>query len=186
MEKNIETMREQIKKGYLKLAILYTLLREPLHGYEIIKRIKMGTFNILTPTAGSLYPALKELEADGLVRGEWRQHKRKIKVYSITDKGKEAFKQIIEKHFTLASAIRKWLLKYLTLVHSIEDVETTPVLMQAVKAILLDENVPIKDRIEVLRDLKGKLCELSNFLNKFIIGIDERIKILEKEVENLK
>ena len=184
MKKDMGIMKEQIKKGYLKLAILYTLLKEPLHGYGIIKRIKASTFDILTPTAGSLYPALRELEASGLIKGEWRQHKRRIKVYSITDKGKEAFKQIIEKHFTLASAIRRWLLRHLALIHPIEDVETTPVFMQAVKAILLDENVSIKDRIEVLRELKEKLQELNDFLDKFIVSVDKRIKMLEKEIGN--
>ena len=76
------------------------------------------------------------------------------------------------------------MLRHLALIHPIEDVETTPVFMQAVKAILLDENVSIKDRIEVLRELKEKLQELNDFLDKFIVSVDKRIKMLEKEIGN--
>ena len=186
MKKSTEIMKEQIKKGYLKLAILYTLLRGPLHGYEIIKRIRENTFDLLTPTAGSLYPALKELEANGLIRGEWHQQKRRIKVYAITDKGREAFRQVIEKHFSIASAIRKWLLKQLAPVHPVEIGETTPVFMQIVKVLLLNENATIKDRIEALRDLKERLQQLNEVIDKLVSNIDRRIRSLEAEIKSLK
>jgi len=185
MEKSMEMMREQIKKGYLKLAILYTLLKGPLHGYEIIKRIRENTFDLLTPTAGSLYPALKELEVNGLIKGEWRQRKRRIKVYMITDRGREAFRRIIEKHFSIASAIRKWLLKQLAPIHFVEIDETTPVFMQAVKVILLDENATIKERIEALKDLKMRLQELNEIIGKIVSSIDKRISSLEAEIKLL-
>jgi len=186
MEKSTEIMKEQIKKGYLKLAILYTLLKGPLHGYEIIKKIRKNTFDLLTPTAGSLYPALKELEANGLIRGEWHQQKRRIKVYAITDKGREAFRQVIEKHFNIASAIRKWLLKQLAPIHPIEIDGTTPVFMQIVKVILLDEDATTKEKIEALKDLKKRLWQLNKVINKLMFNIDKKIRSLEAEISLLK
>ncbi|MEM2341017.1 MAG: PadR family transcriptional regulator [Candidatus Bathyarchaeia archaeon] len=176
-------MKEQLKKGYLKLAILYTLLRGPLHGYEMIKRIKESTFDLLTPTAGSLYPALKELESDGFITGRWIQQKRKIKVYMITEKGKEAFREVIDNHFKLASAIRGWLLTRLAPIHPIEEEPTAPALMQqAVKIILLGDNVKVEERIEFLKEFKRILQRVNETIGKLIVSIDKRIRDLEAEI----
>jgi len=178
-----EIMKEQLKKGYLKLAILYTLLRGPLHGYEMIKRIKESTFDLLTPTAGSLYPALKELESDGFITGRWIQQKRKIKVYMITEKGKEAFREVIDNHFKLASAIRGWLLTRLAPIHPIEEEPTAPALMQqAVKIILLGDNVKVEERIEFLKEFKRILQRVNETIGKLIVSIDKRIRDLEAEI----
>lgn len=184
MEKeSTEIMKEQLKKGYLKLAILYTLLRGPLHGYEMIKRIKESTFGLLTTTAGSLYPALKELESDGFITGRWIQHKRRVKVYMITEKGKEAFREVIDKHFKLSSAIRGWLLTRLAPIHSIEEEPTAPALMQqAVKIILLGDNVEVKEKIELLKEFKRTLQRINEAISKLIVSIDKRIIDLEAEI----
>jgi len=32
--------KDQMQKGYLKMAVLLVLMRRPLHGYEIMKEIK--------------------------------------------------------------------------------------------------------------------------------------------------
>jgi len=187
-ERSTEIMKEQLKKGYLKLSILYTLLQGPLHGYEMIKRIKESTFNLLTPTAGSLYPALKELEMDGFIKGEWlRQRNRLIKVYTITEKGKETFKEVIEKHFELASAIRRWLLSQLAPIHQIgNDFSTMPALMeQAIKIFMLSNNAKIEDKIEFLKNFKKKLEQINDVIDRLILNIDRRIKDLEGEITKL-
>lgn len=184
-EKSTEVMKEQLKKGYLKLAILYTLLKGPLHGYEMIKRIKENTFGLLTPTAGSLYPALKELEADGFIKGRWCLQKRRMKVYMITDEGKEAFREVIEKHFSLASAIRGWLLKQLAPVHYAEENKETPELMQrAIRIILLNESIAANERMIFLKDFKEKLQQINRIINNLISSVDKRIEELKEESKN--
>ncbi len=184
--KSTRIMREQIKRGYLKLAILYALIKGPLHGYELIKKIKENTFDLLTPRAGSLYPALKELEADGLIKGEWQHRKRRIKVYAITDKGREAFREVIEKHFSIASAISKWILTQFASLHFIENIEATPVFMQAVKIILLDENAAVEEKIEALKDFRERLQRLNEVLGRLVTNVDKRIKSLEAETKSFK
>ncbi|MEM1530922.1 MAG: PadR family transcriptional regulator [Candidatus Bathyarchaeia archaeon] len=182
-KESTEIMKEQLKKGYLKLAILYTLLRGPLHGYEMIKRIKESTFGLLTPTAGSLYPALKELEFDGFITGRWIQQRRRVKVYMITEKGKEAFREVIDNHFKLASAIRGWLLTRLAPIHPIEEEPTAPALMQqAVKIILLGDNVKVEEKIKFLKEFKRILQRVNETIGKLIVSIDKRIKDLETEI----
>jgi PadR family transcriptional regulator PadR len=81
-------------QGTLHMLILKTLTLEPLHGYGIgvrLEQISNGGFEV---NAGSLFPALRRLERDGLVRGEWRvtENNRKAKYYHLTPQGRARFK----------------------------------------------------------------------------------------------
>ena len=71
----------------MRAAILTLLAEQPLHGYEIIQQITTRSGGVWTPSPGSVYPALEQMEALGLISGEQQDDKR---VYSITDKGRLA------------------------------------------------------------------------------------------------
>jgi len=60
-----------LKRGSAELAILSLLESEPLHGYEIAKRIGRQTNGVLTFQVASLYPMLYTLEKRGWIKGEW-------------------------------------------------------------------------------------------------------------------
>ena len=51
----------------LELAVLGLLLESPMHGYELRKRLTglLGAFRAFS--YGSLYPALRRMQADGLI-----------------------------------------------------------------------------------------------------------------------
>lgn len=77
-------------KGTLDLLILKTLELEPRHGVAIADRIAQitgGTFRI---KAGSLFPALHRLEAEGYLSGEWGEtaEGRRAKVYTLSGAGR--------------------------------------------------------------------------------------------------
>jgi PadR family transcriptional regulator, regulatory protein PadR len=77
-------------QGTLHMLILKTLSLEPLHGYGIgvrLEQISRGGFLV---NAGSLFPALRRLERDGLIRGEWRvtENNRRAKYYHLTPQGR--------------------------------------------------------------------------------------------------
>ena len=57
-----------------------------MHGYQIIQELATRSGGSWTPGAGSVYPALEQMEAQGLISGDQQADKR---VYSITDKGRE-------------------------------------------------------------------------------------------------
>ena len=68
------------------MLILKTLSLEPLHGYGIgarITQISKGTFQV---NAGSLFPAFRGLERDGLIEAQWRatENNRRAKWYGLT------------------------------------------------------------------------------------------------------
>ncbi|NWG08782.1 MAG: helix-turn-helix transcriptional regulator, partial [Nitrososphaerales archaeon] len=149
-EKIVSSWERQMQKGYLKLATLFTLTRGAMHGYRMMGRIKELTLGMIKPTAGGLYPALKELEEEGLVRGEWEQEDRR-KVYHITKKGREVFREAVEKHFELVSFTRGWILKGLSELKIIREVKQPLDMTPEIRVLLLDKKASVKEKIEALK-----------------------------------
>ena len=80
---------KEAQKGYIRVAVLILLSQKPHHGYEIMKEIRDKTKGFWKPTAGGVYPILRDLEESGYIEGEWSSLKnRKIKVYKITETGR--------------------------------------------------------------------------------------------------
>ena len=81
----------KIKRGSGELAILALLDREPLHGYEISKRIAQTTGGVLQFNLASLYPLLYRLEKRGWVKGKWEEAPsgRERRYYQLTRQGKK-------------------------------------------------------------------------------------------------
>jgi len=172
--------KQQMKKGYLKLMILFTLLREPLHGYEIIKRINEYSFGLLTPTFGALYPSLRELENKKLIKGIWKSDGRRIKVYEITENGKKVFEKTVRKHLEMASTIRKWIFRELVASGIMDEIKLpSAVTLEAVKVLLLDDKADSKTKMAALKRLKEEFQRLNDALNILIANLKERIRELE-------
>src|SRR5256714_9947655 len=57
-------------KGLLRYYILHKIAQNPIHGYEIIQDIDSKTEGAWRPGAGSLYPILKKLVSEGLIKAE--------------------------------------------------------------------------------------------------------------------
>jgi PadR family transcriptional regulator PadR len=77
------------------MLILKTLALEPMHGYGIGVRLAQISRGVFQVNAGSLFPALRRLERDGLIAGEWRttENNRRAKYYRITASGRTRLKQ---------------------------------------------------------------------------------------------
>src|SRR5437762_10810568 len=73
------------------MLILKTLQLEPLHGFGIATRIEQISRGVFRVNPGSLFPAFRRLERDGLIKGEWREteNSRRVKYYSLTAAGKK-------------------------------------------------------------------------------------------------
>jgi transcriptional regulator len=82
-------------QGTLDMLILKTLALQPMHGYGIGVRIDQISHGVFQVNAGSLFPALRRLERDGLIDGEWRdtENSRRARYYSITTQGKARLRQ---------------------------------------------------------------------------------------------
>ena len=74
-------------RGDVRAAILTLLAEQPMHGYQLIQQITERSGGVWTPSPGSVYPALSQLEDEGLVTFE-RVDGRKTA--SLTDAGRAA------------------------------------------------------------------------------------------------
>ncbi len=85
-----------IKRGSSELAILSVLAGEPLHGYELARRIEQQTQGVLKFTLASLYPVLYGLERRGLIRGTWQEATsgRRRRYYRLTAAGRREMKPL--------------------------------------------------------------------------------------------
>jgi PadR family transcriptional regulator, regulatory protein PadR len=82
-------------QGTLHMLILKTLTLEPMHGYGIGVRLEQISKGVFQVNAGSLFPALRRLERDGLIAGEWRatENNRRAKYYTLTADGRARLKR---------------------------------------------------------------------------------------------
>ena len=89
----------RIKRGSGELAVLALLDQEPLHGYEISKRIAQSTRGVLQFNLASLYPLLYRLEKRGWVKGRWEEAPsgRQRRYYHLTSKGKKQLAPLREE-----------------------------------------------------------------------------------------
>lgn len=79
----------EVLKGTLDLLVLKTLDVEPRHGVGVADRIAQISGRTFVVRPGSLFPSLHRLEADGCIKGEWREtpEGRRAKYYTITAAG---------------------------------------------------------------------------------------------------
>src|SRR2546425_4962260 len=78
-------------KGLLRYYILHKIAQKPIHGYEIIQDIDSKTDGAWRPGAGSIYPILKKLVSEGLIKADPEPSDEATRrVYHITPKGVES------------------------------------------------------------------------------------------------
>ena len=64
-------MRAEELKGHLDAVLLAALEDGPRHGYAVMEALRQGTGGRLDLPTGTIYPALRRLEAAGLIAGSW-------------------------------------------------------------------------------------------------------------------
>ena len=76
----------KLMKGLLDLVILQFLSTEPMHGYQVITKIRKNFGVYFGPS--TIYPLLGTLEKKGYVDSHWNMtFERPRKVYSLTNDG---------------------------------------------------------------------------------------------------
>jgi DNA-binding PadR family transcriptional regulator len=83
----------QIKRSVSRLFLLAVLAKRPMHGYEIAREMREACQGCCDPTDAMIYPALRELQENGLV--ECRPERvggRERKVCALTEEGLDSFR----------------------------------------------------------------------------------------------
>ena len=73
------------RRGDVRAALLVLLAEEPRNGYQLMQEIERRSDGVWRPSPGSVYPALQQLEDEGLVRLETGEGG---KAYALTDEGR--------------------------------------------------------------------------------------------------
>ena len=79
--------RGRARRGDVRAAILELLQSEPMNGYQLMQSIAEATDGAWAPSSGAIYPALSQLEDEGLVEQVEVDGR---KAYQLTDAGREA------------------------------------------------------------------------------------------------
>jgi PadR family transcriptional regulator PadR len=86
-------VQSRLTKGLLDLIVLQFINSQPMHGYQVITKIRRSFGVYFGPS--TVYPLLASLEKKGHVSSSWNMEgERPRKVYEITNEGKNML------HFT--------------------------------------------------------------------------------------
>jgi DNA-binding PadR family transcriptional regulator len=73
------------RRGDIRTAALLLLAEEPRNGYQIMQEVEERSDGAWRPSPGSVYPALQQLEDEGLIRSEEIDGR---KLFRLTEEGR--------------------------------------------------------------------------------------------------
>jgi PadR family transcriptional regulator PadR len=101
---------QELIKGTVVPVVLALLKDGARYGYEMCQAVEARTNGALRWSEGTLYPVLHKLEADGLVRAQWRdagaaEGGRRRRYYALTGAGRRELKRRSAEWKTFADAV---------------------------------------------------------------------------------
>ena len=76
---------KRARRGDVRAAVLLLLEEEPRNGYQLMQELEERSGGVWRPSPGSIYPALSQLEDEGLVRSDETAGRR---AFQLTDEGR--------------------------------------------------------------------------------------------------
>jgi PadR family transcriptional regulator, regulatory protein PadR len=95
--------------GALEMMILKSLRLRPMHGYALVKHIKMVSDDLLRIEEGSLYPALQRMLREGWLESEMGTSAkgRPTRIYRVTEAGARRLEQEISSFEKMFAGINR-------------------------------------------------------------------------------
>ena len=175
-DKTASNWMKEAQKGYIRIGVLILLNKKPSHGYEIMSEIKDRTGGFWKPTAGGVYPILRDLEKTGYIKGEWhKQNNRNVKTYRITEKGKIILKNAVIKQNEIANNINALFQEFARDVLNVESATVSMPVMPNLFAAFLEEETRKTTDIEELEHQRRQLKQHVRMMR-------EKLKSIEKEL----
>lgn len=86
IDETVSGLMQELRRGTLILLVL-SQLQTPMYGYSLVKRLNEHQIPM---DANTLYPLMRRLEGQGLLKSSWDTTEAKPrKYYQITDAGRE-------------------------------------------------------------------------------------------------
>jgi PadR family transcriptional regulator PadR len=92
-----EPLTGGLRREVLPLLVLHYISQRPSYGNQLMEGISRVTAGVLLVNPNTMYPLLRQLEARGLIEGQWEHPERRSRrYYAITDAGREEYKRLRE------------------------------------------------------------------------------------------
>ncbi len=171
---------KEAQKGYIRMGVLILLNKKPSHGYEIMKEINSRTKGFWQPTAGGVYPILRDLEKSGYIKGQWETQKnRRLKVYKITESGELILRKAILKQTEIFNNISNLFREFARDVLNIELEDDSVLHMPSPFSPFLEEKVGAERSLKQLEHERKHIHET-------VKTMQERLKLLDKRIAEIK
>jgi DNA-binding PadR family transcriptional regulator len=98
----ISSLLVELRRGTLVLSVL-SQLNKPEYGYSLVQKLEEKNTLI---EAGTLYPLLRRLEKQNLLKSEWdTTESRPRKFYVLSDEGKQVYQRLKSEWKTLSKQL---------------------------------------------------------------------------------
>lgn len=168
----------------LHFYILHRISLGPTHGYEIAQFIEEKTEGAWRPGAGSIYPILKKLVNEGMIKANSRSKSSETsqRIYEITPDGAERLR---EGKDMLANAGRRWSAMRGIFVELMDATQLPTFLVEGSRANFQMSQEIIDSKISKLSksDAEFTLKEYALNLERQLGWTKAKLEELEKSVE---
>lgn len=167
---------EWSRKGYMGMALLLMINEKSMTGYDIMRMMREITEGHWKPTPGGVYPVLKRLEGEGMVKGEWDSNKgRRRKVYVITPEGKRILDRVLLRQSEIAFGINRL---FDSLLKDMFNIQAPMVAPPSLFTMVISEEMP--DEIKELEDRRAMVVSLMESLQETLEMVDSRIRVAKR------
>ena len=146
-----------------------------------MKEIRERTRGFWRPTAGGIYPILKDLKKSGYIQGEWdAKTRRRKRIYKITASGRAVLRRALAKENQLADTMRNLFEEYMKEVLELD------------KQLDVTLNVPrplgdlLKDTGEKGEDTVQSLEEQRRQIQFMIKRMQEKLRTVKNRLDALR
>jgi DNA-binding PadR family transcriptional regulator len=175
-DKTTANWMKEAQKGYIRMGVLILLNKKPSHGYEIMKEINSRTKGFWQPTAGGVYPILRDLEKSGYIKGHWETQKnRRLKVYKITQPGELILRHAIVKQTEIFNNIGVLFREFSRDVLNVEATDSSMPTIPSPFTPFLEEDVGGERSIKQLEHERAHLYEAVKTMRERLKALDKRI-----------
>jgi DNA-binding PadR family transcriptional regulator len=183
-DKTTANWMKEAQKGYIRMGVLILLNKKPSHGYEIMKEINSRTKGFWQPTAGGVYPILRDLEKSGYIKGHWETQKnRRLKVYKITQSGELILRHAILKQTEIFKNIGSLFREFSRDVLNIEAADVSMPAMPSPFSAFLEEKAGGEENLKQLEHERNHIYESVKTMRDKLRLIDKRIAEIKKEAK---
>jgi DNA-binding PadR family transcriptional regulator len=85
------------RREILPLLVLHFMTEGPSYGNRLMEQISAVTAGVVNVNPNTMYPLLRQLEARGLVKGQWEHPERRSRrYYTLTEAGRREYRRLVK------------------------------------------------------------------------------------------